>query len=60
MDYYFPYGDYGDSFDASDIAGAGGNGNEGACPPLMIRYRIYPEIDFALCFGNPPETVKTQ
>lgn len=53
MDYYFPQVGQEPVHDAPDI-----DGNAGACPPLIIRFRIYPELDFSLCFGNPPETVK--
>lgn len=31
----------------------------GACPPILVVYRIYPEMFFAEAFGNPPPTVQT-
>lgn len=31
----------------------------GACPPQIIEYRIYAEIDFNDLFGNPPQSVIT-
>lgn len=33
--------------------------NAGACPPELIRYRIYPETDFNAIFGTPPANVTT-
>lgn len=32
---------------------------DGACPPLELWYRIYPEVDFNAEFSNPPDTVIT-
>lgn len=31
----------------------------GACPPIELWYRIYPEINFNAEFGNPPGSVLT-
>jgi hypothetical protein len=48
----YGYGDADD--DAPDV-----EGNAGACPPLILRYRIYPEKDFSAVFDDPPENVLT-
>lgn len=32
--------------------------NAGACPPYLLKYRIYPEINFDNVFGNPPPNVQ--
>ncbi len=32
---------------------------EGACPPITLRYRIYPTADFNALFTDPPASVTT-
>lgn len=54
----YPYEDFGgDPADANDARDF--STNAGACPPELIRYRIYPEADFNVVFGTPPATVIT-
>lgn len=31
----------------------------GACPPIVLFYRIYVEKPFSEIFGSPPPTVQT-
>lgn len=31
---------------------------DGACPPEVSQYRIYPEADFGDLFSDPPRTIK--
>lgn len=46
--------------DTEDYKEAGdANDNAGACPPYLIRFRIYPEKNFTALFGNPPPNVTT-
>lgn len=35
------------------------DGQDGACPPQIVNYRIYPEANFNLVFGAPPVSVIT-
>lgn len=29
----------------------------GACPPQVIEYRIYPQVNFNEIFGDPPDSI---
>lgn len=58
MEEYYPGGSQSNVYDAEQIVN-GGDGNPGACPPLTIRFRIYPVLDFSQEFSNPPPTVIT-
>lgn len=49
-------GGYG-GYDASEVPDV--EANAGACPPMQIWYRIYPEEDFGAIFNNPPNNVTT-
>ena len=51
-DEYYPSGTESDVHDAGDM-----DANAGACPPIIIRYRIFQEIDFNQVFGQQPATV---
>lgn len=53
MGYDYEYGN-----DNAKPAGKIADG-QGACPPEVVEYRIYPEVDFNFYFGNPPATVIT-
>jgi len=52
MSYEYEAGDQ--DFDAPDIEAV-----DGACPPIKIRYRIYPSADFNGIFAEPPASVTT-
>lgn len=45
--------------DAQDKPAEKVAGNAGACPPIIVQYRIYRVEDFSALFGNPPPSVKT-
>lgn len=54
------YDDYDGGYGAEDATNAPDvDGVAGACPPLILRFRIYPEADFNAIFGDPPENVVT-
>lgn len=50
MSYPEESGDYAEAGDAGE--------NPGACPPYVLKFRIYPEINFTTWFGNPPPNVQ--
>lgn len=52
---YYPSGSQSDVHDADQL-----ENNAGACEPIIIRYRIFPAIDFGQVFGQPPVTVITE
>lgn len=46
------YGGGGNIENAPDL-----DGQDGACPPQILSYRVYPEMNFDAMFGQPPTTV---
>lgn len=54
----YPYDDAGGGNDNVQEALIPG-GVDGACPPKIIEYRIYPEADFNDIFSAPPANVIT-
>jgi hypothetical protein len=48
----YEYEDNAEDIDAPDIQAV-----DGACPPIKLRYRIFPSYDFNLIFSLPPENV---
>ena len=48
------------TYDGTGTAPADDVGDDaGACPPIVLRYRIYVEKNFAELFGDPPISVET-